>query len=98
LPVIENLAARFSGRARFAQVQVDTAGDVLEAFDTSSFPAYIVYRDGVEVDRLRGFTSWFLETRIERMVERALDSSRLPSPLPSRVEWEPRAALPRKAP
>ncbi len=73
MPVIEDLAAQFGNRARFARVQVDTAGDVLDAFDVSSFPAYVVYRDGVEVDRLNGFTSWFLEARIARMVERALD-------------------------
>ena len=47
---------------------------MLAAFEASSFPTYLVFRDGAEVDRLRvNFIPWLLESRLRRMLERALD-------------------------
>ncbi len=74
MPVIESLAEEFRGRARVATVHADRGGDLLAAFDASGFPTYLVFRDGVEVDRLTlRFVPWFLESRLRRTLERALD-------------------------
>jgi thioredoxin-like negative regulator of GroEL len=74
LPILHSLAAEFHGRARVASVDADREGEVLAAFEASSFPTYLVFRDGAEVDRLRvNFIPWLLESRLRRMLERALD-------------------------
>jgi thioredoxin-like negative regulator of GroEL len=73
LPVIEELALEFAGRARFVRVDVAPGGGVLERFGASGLPAYLLFRDGVEVDRMRlGFLDWFLKSRLRRMVNGAL--------------------------
>lgn len=56
-------------------VKVETTEDdgTLEAFGASSYPAYIVFRDGREADRLTlNFAPWFLEERLRRMIESSL--------------------------
>ena len=70
MPVIESLAAEFAGRARFVMVDADRDGQVLESFGASSLPTYIVFRDGVEIDRLTlNVVPLFLEQRLRGMVE-----------------------------
>jgi thioredoxin-like negative regulator of GroEL len=74
LPVIVGLAVEFEGRARVVSVDLDREGVVQEAFSVDGIPAYVVFRDGVEVDRLTpNIVGWFLEARLRRMVERALE-------------------------
>ena len=74
LPAVEKLAREFRGKATF--VKIETAGDdgMLEAFDASRYPVYIVFRDGREVDRLTlNFAPWLIEERLRRMIEGSLE-------------------------
>ena len=76
MPVIEQLADEFSGRASFVKVDTTKDDSVLASFGSSSYPTYIVYRDGVEVDRLIiNFAPWFIEARLRSMVENVLDAN-----------------------
>ena len=73
MPVIESVASQLSDRARFVKVHVDEEGKVQEAFNASSLPSYLIFKDGKEVSRIRlTFLSWFLEGRVSRMVKGAL--------------------------
>ncbi len=73
LPVVEALAREFSGSVRFVKVKTTEDDGTLEAFTASSYPAYIVFRDGREVDRLTlNFAPWLVEERLRRMIEGAL--------------------------
>jgi thiol-disulfide isomerase/thioredoxin len=73
LPVVENLAREFGGRMRFVMVRTTEDDGTLEAFGASHYPAYIVFRDGREVDRLTlEFAPWLIEERLRRMIEGAL--------------------------
>ena len=66
---MQSLAEEFAGRARFVQVDASPDGKLLESFGASSLPTYIVFRDGVEVDRLTlNVIPLFLENRLRRMV------------------------------
>ena len=68
------MAEEFEGRARFVKVELDRKGEVLQSFGASGVPAYLVFRDGVEVDRLSlNFLDWFFESRIRSLLEGALD-------------------------
>ena len=74
MPVVEKIAGEFAGRTRVAKVHVDKEDQVLKRFGASSIPAYLLFRDGKEVDRISvTFISWFLEARMRRMVNGALD-------------------------
>ena len=74
MPVIESLASEFSRHARVVAVHVDPESDVLEQFEAWGLPTYLVFKDGEPVDRLYfSQIGWFLETRIRRMVNGALD-------------------------
>jgi thioredoxin-like negative regulator of GroEL len=74
LPVIETLAGEFAGSARFVKVHIDDDGAVQESFGASGIPAYLVFENGKEVDRIRvTFVGWFLEARIRRMVNAVLN-------------------------
>ncbi len=74
MPVVEKLAEEFNGRASFVKVDTTRDSGILATFDSSSYPTYIVYRDGVEVDRLTvNFAPWFIESRLRSMVENALE-------------------------
>ena len=72
MPVIESLAAEFEGRAHFVKVDIDRDDEVLGSFDASGVPAYLVFRDGEEVTRLRLGIGWFLERRLRGMVENSI--------------------------
>lgn len=66
---MESLAGEFDD-VRFALVHVDRAGEVLGRFNASGVPAYILYRDGQEIDRLLIVPGWE-ESRLRRMIESA---------------------------
>ncbi len=74
MPDIEALAPEYAGRARFVKVDVDRDQPVRDAFGISGIPAYLVFKDGQEVDRLSiTFTSVLLKWRIRRMLHGVLD-------------------------
>ena len=73
MPALQSLAEQFLGRARVAKVSTDKDGRILESFEASGYPTYIVFRDGIEVDRLTlSFAPWLIETRLRWMIEGAL--------------------------
>ncbi|MCP4005772.1 MAG: hypothetical protein GY725_16400 [bacterium] len=74
MPVIESLAEEFSGRARFVMVHLDREGTLSKAFGSSGVPDYIVFRNGVEVDRITLIAiGWLLEPRLRWMIEGAME-------------------------
>ena len=54
-PIIETVAARFSGRLRVAKLDVDRSPHVAAAFGVSSMPTMILCKDGYELARRVGF-------------------------------------------
>ena len=73
MPDIEALADEFDGRIRFVKVDVDKDETVREQFGISGIPRYLVFKDGVEVDRVSvAFTSLFFKWRIRRMLNGVL--------------------------
>jgi thiol-disulfide isomerase/thioredoxin len=74
LPVVEQLASEFHGQARVVTVDADRDGELLKAFGASSFPTYLVFENGVEVDRLvLNFIPLLLESRLRGMIQAAVD-------------------------
>ncbi len=70
---MKRLAGEFDGRARVVSVDAARDGEILKAFGARSFPTYLVFKDGVEVDRLTlNFVPLFLEKRLRGMIEGAI--------------------------
>ena len=53
-PLVEELAGEFSGKVKFAKVDVDENGPLAGDCNVMSIPTLIFYKGGVEEDRLVG--------------------------------------------
>ena len=56
-PAVEDLAERFEGRVRVGKVDVDAHGEIAERYHVRSIPTLVVFKGGVEVERLVGAVS-----------------------------------------
>jgi thioredoxin 1 len=54
VPILDALAAEYSGRARFHAGDVDREPALAARFDVRSMPTLVVLRDGREVGRVVG--------------------------------------------
>ncbi len=73
---MEALAAEFKGRVRVVRVDIDPDETLLEKFEADGVPTYLVFRDGVEIDRLEPFlVDWGTESRLRRRIEAALEGA-----------------------
>ena len=54
-PLLEQFAAEFSGKVKFAKVNIDDAPALAGEYEISSVPTLMVFRDGEPVDQVEGF-------------------------------------------
>jgi len=67
-PLLDELAAEWAGRVRFAKLNVDENPATAARFDVRSIPTLLVLEGGREVDRIVGVRP---RGEIERQLERA---------------------------
>ena len=53
-PMIDKVADRVQGKAKVAKVNTDEASVSATKYGITNIPTLIIFKDGVEVDRLRG--------------------------------------------
>ncbi|MEO8505132.1 MAG: thioredoxin [Acidobacteriota bacterium] len=53
-PVLDELAAELKGTVRFAKVDAESNQEIALRFRVSSFPTFILFKDGQMVDRALG--------------------------------------------
>ena len=53
-PALEQLAAEFAGRIRFAKLNVDDAGEIAGRYNITGVPTLILFRNGQPLDTLVG--------------------------------------------
>ncbi|MEM0240060.1 MAG: thioredoxin [Candidatus Nezhaarchaeales archaeon] len=68
-PIFEKLAEKYSDKVVFAKVNVDECPDLAEEHGIMAIPTLILFRDGVEVERVIGLVP---EKRIESMIKKYL--------------------------
>jgi len=54
-PLLEQFAADFAGKVKFAKVNIDDAAALAGEYEISSVPTLMVFRDGEPVDQVEGF-------------------------------------------
>ena len=54
-PVMEELAAEYENKAKFAKLNVDNVDEVASAFRIMSIPCVVFIKDGKEVNRIVGY-------------------------------------------
>ncbi len=68
-PVVEKLAAKYTGRVRFAKVNVDEAQATASAYGISSIPTLAIFKDGEPVTGVLGAVP---ERYLSEMIEKQL--------------------------
>lgn len=71
-PVIEELAAQYSGKVTFGKMNVDENQTVPSSFGVMSIPTIIIFNHSKEVERLVGA---YPKAQIEAMIKRYLASN-----------------------
>ena len=54
-PLLEQFAAEFAGKVKFAKVNIDDAAALAGEYEISSVPTLMMFRDGEPVDQVEGF-------------------------------------------
>jgi len=54
-PLLEQFAAEFAGKVKFAKVNIDDAAGLADEYEISSVPTLMVFRGGEPVDQVEGF-------------------------------------------
>jgi thioredoxin 1 len=68
-PAVANLASEFAGRALVAKLDADEAPDIVARYGIMGIPTLIYVKDGREVDRQVGMTSYgALKKKMERLL------------------------------
>lgn len=57
LPVIDELATLYAGRANITKVDVDMSGDIAWQFGIMSIPTLLIFKDGELVEKIIGLQS-----------------------------------------
>lgn len=56
-PIIEEIAARFAGRAKVGKLNVDEYGEIATGYDVEAIPTLLFFHNGIVVDRAVGVVS-----------------------------------------
>ena len=57
LPIVEELAKEAGGKFKIAKINVDESNDLAQEYEIMSIPAFIVFKNGKEVERVMGAQS-----------------------------------------
>jgi thioredoxin 1 len=58
VPIVNQLARDFDGRALVGAVDVDTQGALVRAYGVTAVPTFVFFRNGGEVSRQAGATTY----------------------------------------
>ena len=75
-PVVEKLAAKYSGKVLFGKVNVDEEMNISSRYQVFSIPTFMVFKNGQPMDAVIGAVG---EASLERFVKSAIDGG-VPQP------------------
>jgi thioredoxin 1 len=71
LPVVAEIAELYDGEVKVVKINADENKDSAGKFNVRGLPTLIVFRDGVEVERMLGLTS---KTRLADTLDKLLEA------------------------
>lgn len=77
-PIVRRIAARYKGRAGIAAANVDEHASLAEQWGIESVPTLLIFREGLEIQRLVGLQS---EETLARILSGFLEPEAGPDPL-----------------
>lgn len=69
-PVVEKLAARYSGKMLFGKVNVDEEMNISSRYQVFSIPTFMVFKNGQPLDQVIGAVG---EASLEKLVKGAIE-------------------------
>jgi len=69
-PVVEKLAAKYSGRILFGKVNVDEEMNISSRYQVFSIPTFMIFKDGQPMDAVIGAVG---EASLERLLTGAIE-------------------------
>ncbi len=67
-PIVEELAGDFQGRVKVGKLEIDENASLAQRFSIHSIPTIVIFKDGVEVDRVTGIVpKQILAEKLERV-------------------------------
>ncbi len=68
-PVVDNIAEKYTGRAKVGKVNVDEQQEIAGKFGIMSIPSFIFIKDGKKVDQAMGaMPASALESKLEQIL------------------------------
>ncbi len=71
LPIVTELATDYVGEVKIAKINADDNAKSAERYGVRGLPTLILFRDGVEQERLAGLTS---KTRLAALLDKHLEA------------------------
>ena len=71
-PVVDRLAAKYSGKMLFGKVNVDEEMNISSRYQVFSIPTFMIFKNGQPMDAVIGAVG---EASLERLVKGAIDGS-----------------------
>lgn len=68
-PIIEELARDNAGKAVVAKVDIDLSEDLASEYSVLSVPTIIIFKDGMEVERISGFSQ---KAKLQNAIDRQI--------------------------
>jgi thioredoxin 1 len=54
-PIVDEIAEQYQGKLRVAKIDADANPDIITRYGVMGMPTLILFKDGVEVERVSGF-------------------------------------------
>ena len=71
-PVVERLAAKYSGKVLFGKLNTDEQSEIATRYEILSIPTFMVFKNGQPVDATIGAVG---EVALDRLIQKSLNGS-----------------------
>jgi thioredoxin 1 len=71
-PVVERLAAKYSGKVLFGKLNTDEQSEIATRYEIQSIPTFMVFKNGQPIDATIGAVG---EVALDRLIQKSLNGS-----------------------
>jgi thioredoxin 1 len=71
-PIVEKLAARYTGKAIFGKLNIDEESKIATKYEVQSIPTFMIFRNGKPVDAAIGAVG---EAALDRLIQKSMGAA-----------------------